>query len=62
MDEAFIRKAVDCVNAHLSDCDFEHAQFMLPKNLFPEIEEDGEADVDIETLKEFEVEDCISYK
>lgn len=28
MDEAFIRKAVDCVNAHLSDCDFEHAQFM----------------------------------
>jgi AraC-like DNA-binding protein len=24
----FIRKAVDCVNAHLSDCDFEHAQFM----------------------------------
>lgn len=28
MDEAFIRKAVDCVNAHLGDCDFEHAQFM----------------------------------
>ena len=23
MDEAFIRKAVDCVNAHLSDCDFD---------------------------------------
>ena len=29
MDEAFIRKAVDCVNAHLSDCDFEHAQFTV---------------------------------
>lgn len=28
MDEAFIQKAVDCVNAHLGDCDFEHAQFM----------------------------------
>ena len=32
-------------------------EVLLPKNLFPEIEEDGEADVDIETLKEFEVED-----
>ena len=28
MDEAFIQKAVDCVNAHLGDCDFEHAQFI----------------------------------
>lgn len=28
MDEAFIQKAVDCVNAHLDDCDFEHAQFL----------------------------------
>lgn len=28
LDEAFIRKAVDCINAHLSDCEFEHAQFM----------------------------------
>lgn len=32
-------------------------EVLLPKDLFPEIEEDGEADVDIETLKEFEVED-----
>lgn len=29
LDETFIQKAVDCVNAHLSDCAFEHAQFML---------------------------------
>ncbi len=28
MDEAFIQKAIDCVNAHLSDCEFEHAQFI----------------------------------
>lgn len=28
MDEAFIQKAIDCVNTHLSDCDFEHAQFV----------------------------------
>lgn len=28
LDETFIQKAVDCVNAHLSDCTFEHAQFM----------------------------------
>ena len=28
MDEAFIQKAVDCVNAHLDDCNFEHAQFL----------------------------------
>lgn len=28
MDEAFIQKAIDCVNAHLDDCDFEHAQFI----------------------------------
>lgn len=28
MDEAFIQKAVDCVNAHLGDCNFEHAQFI----------------------------------
>lgn len=28
LDETFIQKAVDCVNAHLSDCAFEHAQFM----------------------------------
>lgn len=28
MDEAFLQKAVDCVNAHLSDCGFEHAQFI----------------------------------
>lgn len=29
LDESFIQKAMDCVNAHLSDCDFEHAQFMV---------------------------------
>ena len=34
MDEAFIRKAVDCVNAHLSDCDFEHAQFMATQLVY----------------------------
>lgn len=28
LDETFIQKAIDCVNAHLSDCAFEHAQFM----------------------------------
>lgn len=28
MDEAFIQKAIDCVNSHLDDCDFEHAQFI----------------------------------
>ncbi len=28
MDEKFIQKAVDCVNAHLDDIHFEHAQFM----------------------------------
>lgn len=28
LDETFIQKAVDCVNAHLGDCTFEHAQFM----------------------------------
>ncbi|WP_455587104.1 hybrid sensor histidine kinase/response regulator transcription factor [Bacteroides sp.] len=28
MDELFIQKAVSCVNAHLSDCDFEHAQLL----------------------------------
>lgn len=28
LDETFIQKAVDCVNAHLSECDFEHAQFI----------------------------------
>lgn len=28
MDEAFIQKAIDCVNAHLDDYNFEHAKFM----------------------------------
>lgn len=28
MDETFMQRAVSCVNAHLSDCDFEHARFM----------------------------------
>ena len=28
MDESFIQKAVDCVNAHLGDFDFEHSQFL----------------------------------
>lgn len=28
MDELFIQKAIDCVNAHLSDSGFEHAQFI----------------------------------
>lgn len=28
MDEVFIQKAIDCVNAHLSDSGFEHAQFI----------------------------------
>ncbi len=28
MDKEFIQRAIDCVNAHLSDSDFEHAQFI----------------------------------
>lgn len=28
MDESFIQKAVDCVNAYLGDFDFEHSQFL----------------------------------